>query len=591
MISSSKIDNSLIKSINSNGSSRCNNYNDDDDIVVLIPSPPNDDGDGDGNRTTAPANTSASTNANKCSKTTLINSHTRHEYIFIIGIGMCMAFIAGYSNGVCLSGNIFVGSSSVSYTVTGVTGSYTTSAIELLNLRYDNSADIDGSNTDEITIDGKRYNDLQQYKFIVCMILSVMVGSCISSIMNPHPVAFELSPRYGPTFLIGGIFTSLGAYMSIKTVRFEFYFTAIGNGIMNGISSMYTANLIRTTHLTGTTTDIGLFIGQLIRGNTTNLWKLYILGGLATSFWLGSICGVVVSDYIGRFALLVNAVVFFIFGFTIIIYFTLEHKFTLWEAIITGGTHFEKKNEKNEDINSNDLLLLDEEENIRMNDNNKTSTLEYENKLMNIFDELSVVVKEKTEDVPIIIRSNDDDDISNNKKIKRSCAASAATTTATTDIAVVNKAKLIELLTINKKLQDVLHTILFEKEKEEHHHHLQQQQHQQQQYNDGIIMTNDDDNYDNEHGDWTLQRDQWERVVKEQCSCRPHIASAAAASANSTKRRSSSPAIITPATSASTTASILSCYDGAVASMDMMRIISIREIESHGYKMKEQNKY
>ncbi|OEU08991.1 hypothetical protein FRACYDRAFT_249336 [Fragilariopsis cylindrus CCMP1102] len=530
MISSSKINNSLIKSIYSHGSSRPNNYHDDGDIVVLIPSPPNDDGGGDSDRTTAPANTSASTNANKCSKTTLINSHTRHEYIFIIGIGMCMAFIAGYSNGVCLSGNIFVGSDSVSLTVTGVTGLYTNSAIELLNLRYDNSVDIDGSDIDESTIDGKRYNDLQQYKFYVCTILSVMVGSCISSIMNPHPVAFELSPRYGPTFLIGGIFTSLGAYMSIKTVRFEFYFTAIGNGIMNGISSMYTANLIRTTHLTGTTTDIGLFIGQLIRGNTTNLWKLYILGGLATSFWLGSICGVVVSDYIGRFALLVNAVVFFIFGFTIIIYFILEHNFTLWEAIITGGTYFEKKNEKNEDSNSNDLLLLDEEENIKMNDNNKISTLEYEKKLMNIFDELSV-------------------------------------------------------------LQDVLHTILFEKEKEEHHHH-HYQQHQQQQYNDGIIMTNGDDNYDNEHDNWTIQRDQWERVVKEQCSCRPHIASAAGAGANSTKRRSSSPAIITTATSTATTANILSCYDGAVESMDMMRIISIREIESHGYKMKakEQNK-
>jgi hypothetical protein len=28
---------------------------------------------------------------------------------------------------------------------------------------------------------------------------------------------------------------------------------------------MYSANLIRTTHLTGTTTDIGLFFGQYVR--------------------------------------------------------------------------------------------------------------------------------------------------------------------------------------------------------------------------------------------------------------------------------------------------------------------------------------
>lgn len=74
MSSSSNVNSRMIKSISSNDSSRRNNYNaddddDDDDVIVLIPSP-------------------------------LSNSDTRHEYFFIISIGICMAFIAGYSNGV-----------------------------------------------------------------------------------------------------------------------------------------------------------------------------------------------------------------------------------------------------------------------------------------------------------------------------------------------------------------------------------------------------------------------------------------------------------------------------------------------------------
>ena len=53
--------------------------------------------------------------------------------------------------------------------------------------------------------------------------------------------------------------------------RALFYFAAVANGIQNGVTSTYSANLIRTSHLTGTSTDIGLIFGQMLRGN----WKNY----------------------------------------------------------------------------------------------------------------------------------------------------------------------------------------------------------------------------------------------------------------------------------------------------------------------------
>lgn len=126
----------------------------------------------------------------------------------------------------------------------------------------------------------------------------------------------------------------MGAIAALHNTVREFYFTAIGNGIMNGISSMYTANLIRTTHLTGTTTDIGLFIGQFLRGNRSNLWKLYILAGLATSFWTGSLTGYEASKFKGSHALIMNAAFFFAMGCSIIIYFVFgPHKLSLLDAL------------------------------------------------------------------------------------------------------------------------------------------------------------------------------------------------------------------------------------------------------------------
>ena len=48
-----------------------------------------------------------------------------------------------------------------------------------------------------------------------------------------------------------------------------------------------TTNLCRTSHFTGISSDMGTFLGQILRGNMANLFKLKVFAGLATSFWLG----------------------------------------------------------------------------------------------------------------------------------------------------------------------------------------------------------------------------------------------------------------------------------------------------------------
>lgn len=141
-----------------------------------------------------------------------------------------MAFTTGYSNGVCLSGFLHVDEPFVSAPVAGVTNMFTNSAISLLE------------------------GDMKRYRFQVGTILSTMVGSCISAVMNPRPVPFILSPRYGPTFIIGSVFSTLGAIAAVENGAREFYFTAIGCGIMNGVTSMYSANLIRVSSFSGPVT-------------------------------------------------------------------------------------------------------------------------------------------------------------------------------------------------------------------------------------------------------------------------------------------------------------------------------------------------
>ena len=298
-----------------------------------------------------------------------------------------MTFIVGYSNAVCLSGN-FHGEGSVgvdpdlvvTQSVAGVTGLYTNSAIAVIN------------------------GNGSRYRFDVGIIMSVLIGACITSLLNPYPIAFELSPRYGPTFLIGGVLTTLGAIMDLHNSRMEFFFTAMGNGIMNGIASMYTANLIRVSHLTGTTTDIGLFLGQFLRGNRVNLWKLYILSGLAISFWIGSVTGYVASEYQRSYALIMNACFFYALGLSVIAYFATTHKELSvcdrlfgWSESYGAFGRFEKKkiaanrhHNNNEDRGSGDGGA-DKESLVSGNGDEPSSMVLFrvpERELMKIFDDL-----------------------------------------------------------------------------------------------------------------------------------------------------------------------------------------------------------
>jgi len=242
-----------------------------------------------------------------------IKDYTLKGYIFTVLIGLSMAFSAGYANGVCLSGFLNVDANSAKQSVAGVTGVYTMSAIFL----------------------GEK--DFQQAGFMFGTIFSVMFGAFVAAIMNPRPIAFEISPRYGPTFLIASVFMALGAIEVLHNNRREFFFTAIANGIQNGISSMYSANLLRTSHLTGTTTDIGLFLGMALRGNRTNNWKLYILIGLAVSFWLGSVSGFFASQVKYENSLIFNAAFFVLLSMCVIIRTCIVYQVSFFNALLGTG--------------------------------------------------------------------------------------------------------------------------------------------------------------------------------------------------------------------------------------------------------------
>jgi uncharacterized membrane protein YoaK (UPF0700 family) len=79
-------------------------------------------------------------------------------------------------------------------------------------------------------------------------------------------------------------------------------------GLQNGMVSAYSGALIRTTHVTGIFTDLGIYLGHWLRGLPVDRLRLRVCVVVATTFMLGSTAGALLFEYMHEHAVLVPAV-------------------------------------------------------------------------------------------------------------------------------------------------------------------------------------------------------------------------------------------------------------------------------------------
>lgn len=176
--------------------------------------------------------------------------YSSKESSFVIIAGGIIAWNVGFVQGACMSG--FLNEEGQRQSVAGFTAGYTISAQSVAT------------------------GDMEVFKDISLIIMSYIFGNFIAGIMTPNPTPYQLEPSYGPTFLIGGLFLFAASMLSMCHVDnvFTFCCAAAANGVVNGIASLYSANLIRVA-ITGATTDVGLILAQLVGSRGKNLKNFY----------------------------------------------------------------------------------------------------------------------------------------------------------------------------------------------------------------------------------------------------------------------------------------------------------------------------
>eukprot|EP01031_Cornospumella_fuschlensis_P025187 gene25187-30420_t len=231
--------------------------------------------------------------------------HERHslEFIVIIIGASALAFNAGFVNGSTYQFR--------NIPVSHVTGTTTKAGMSLGN------------------------NDYDGFALDLCLIVCFIFGAGISgSILKSD--SFQLGRAYGPLFIVGSALFLLACLTSYyyPSSDFYFYFAAMACGIQNSLTTKYSGSIIRTTHMTGAATDIGLTLGKICMGDYKDAWKLLVLVPLFVSFLLGGLTSIFAFKRFGQLTLFINVILFFSIGAVYSIVVGQQKHIPFWKAML-----------------------------------------------------------------------------------------------------------------------------------------------------------------------------------------------------------------------------------------------------------------
>ena len=236
------------------------------------------------------------------------NREQLKQNFFVFLAGLCLSFNSGYINGCCLSGLLKTCGTGVP--VAAFTGAYTNAGLAV------------GAGNMAVAV--------ANFK----MIWSFQAGAAIEGFLNPRPTPNKITPRYGPTFLFGSFLMALSATRAYlhPDGRSFLYLAAMANGLQNALSSAYSANLIRSTHMSGITSDLGMIFGQMVGGNFANAWRFVVLSGLCSSFLVGGVVSWFAVNRFKSLALVFNALLYFAIAMATIAFTSYQQRVSLWKA-------------------------------------------------------------------------------------------------------------------------------------------------------------------------------------------------------------------------------------------------------------------
>lgn len=137
-------------------------------------------------------------------------------------------------------------------------------------------------------------------------IASFVFGTMLSG-MIVQQSTLKLGRRYGVALVLESLLLFAAVPLLDAANSAGLYLASVGMGLQNGMVSAYSGMVIRTTHVTGIFTDMGIYLGHLLRGLPVDRLRLRVCVLVAGCFMLGSAAGAVLFVRMQDHSLLIPA--------------------------------------------------------------------------------------------------------------------------------------------------------------------------------------------------------------------------------------------------------------------------------------------
>jgi uncharacterized membrane protein YoaK (UPF0700 family) len=135
---------------------------------------------------------------------------------------------------------------------------------------------------------------------------SFLAGTVLSGFLIQDST-LQLGRRYGFALLLESLLLCAAVPLMERSSIFGIYSAACACGLQNAMVSTYSGAVIRTTHISGMLTDLGIFLGHTLRGLPVDSRRLRLCFLVISGFLVGGIAGAAAFDRLGYAALFIPA--------------------------------------------------------------------------------------------------------------------------------------------------------------------------------------------------------------------------------------------------------------------------------------------
>ncbi len=138
-------------------------------------------------------------------------------------------------------------------------------------------------------------------------ILGSFVGGTVLSALIIQDSTLRLGRRYGVVLMIESLLLCAAVPLLWGQHHAGVCVAACACGLQNAMASTYSGSVIRTTHVSGMFTDLGIFLGHYLRGIPVDDRRLRLCLVIISAFVCGGVAGTLAFHRLGYSALYIPA--------------------------------------------------------------------------------------------------------------------------------------------------------------------------------------------------------------------------------------------------------------------------------------------